>query len=330
MMLKRFFSCLVLLSGLEFAPAQVAIPPTAIPANTINTNDLGFLVRTVGIDWPGAGGSAWMNSVADMELALGPVTTNTGPGRLPSAGMAIDPTTGRYATNCANFLGGNNPNITAMLAEQGVGSTGSIVPSDSNGFWILDAKNFVYPYINCDANGPPGVNNGSFNSPQYPHNYFPGVPTSASSSKGNNWESIACSFMGYLYLPAGSTTLNVNSDDGFLLMLSPLPNPYDARGLVSVGEFDGGRGSATTTMSVSVAQAGWYTARLDYEQGAGGIVCEFFSTDSSGNNWLVNDTTSEQGPARVSDARDFPEFAIRFLFLRRTELNSRQTRLRRL
>ncbi len=307
MMLKRFACFLALLSGLGLAPAQVAIPPTTISPTNVNTSDLGFLVRTVGIDWPNAGGSAWMNSVANMELALGPVTTNTGPGRLPSAGAAIDPTTGRFATNCANFLGGNNPNITAMLAEQGVGSTGSAVPSDTNGFWVLDAANFVHPYINCDANGPPSVANGVFNSPQYPHNYFPGVPTCANPSKGNNWESIACSFMGYLNLPAGSTTLNVNSDDGFLLMLSPLPNPYDARGLVSVGEFDGGRGSATTTMTVNIAQAGWYTARLDFEQGQGGILCEFYSTDSSGNNWLVDDTTSTKALRAYPTPETFPD-----------------------
>src|SRR5208282_641549 len=179
-----------------------------------------------------------------------------------------------------------------MLAEQGVGVTGSIVPADSNGFWVLDAKNFTYPYINCDGNGPPTVGNGVFNYPQYPHNYFPGVPTCANPAQGNNWESIACSFMGYIWLPAGVTTLNVNSDDGFLLMLSPLPNPYDVRGLVAVGDYDAGRGSATSTMTVSVSQAGWYTVRLDYEQGAGGIVCELFSTDSNGQNWLVNDTSS--------------------------------------
>jgi regulation of enolase protein 1 (concanavalin A-like superfamily) len=292
-----------LFAGLGPASAQVVIPPTTIPPSLVSSNDPGFLVRTVSIDWPGAGSSAWMNSVANMEQALGPVTTNTGPKRWPSAGTAIDPTTGHYATNCANFLGGLNPRIGTILAEQGTGTTGSTVPADSNGFWILDATNFVHPYINCDANGPPTVNNGVFNSPQYPHNYFPGVPTCADPSQGNNWESIACSFMAYLYLPVGVTTLNVNSDDGFLLMLSPLPNPYDARGLVMVGEYDGGRGSATSTMTVDVTRAGWYTVRLDYEQGAGGIVCEFFSTDSSGNNWLVNDMTS----AKALRAYPMPE-----------------------
>ena len=218
-------SLVALLAGVGLALAQVAIPPTTISSSAVNTNDLGFLVRTVAIDWPGAGSSGWMNSVANMEQVLGPLTTNTGPSHLPSAGMAIDPTSGYYATNCANFLGGENPNIAAMLAEQGAGITGCVVPADSNGFWVLDAKNFTYPYINCDGNGPPSVGNGVFNYPQYPHNYFPGVPTCANSAQGNNWESIACSFMGYLWLPAGVTTLNVNSDDGFLLMLSPLPNP---------------------------------------------------------------------------------------------------------
>jgi regulation of enolase protein 1 (concanavalin A-like superfamily) len=303
---KRVTRFAVFLAGAGLASAQVAIPPTTISAGAVNTNDLGFLVRTVGIDWPGAGGSAWMNSVANMEQALGPVTTNTGPNHLPSAGTAVDPTTGYYATNCANFLGGQNPNIAAMLAQQGVGITGCVVPADSNGFWILDAKNFAYPYINCDGNGPPSVGNGVFNYPQYPHNYFPGVPTCANPAQGNNWESIACSFMGYIWLPAGVTTLNVNSDDGFLLMLSPLPNPYDVRGLVALGEYDAGRGSATSTMMVNVTKAGWYTVRLDYEQGAGGIVCELFSTDSNGQNWLVNDTNSATALFAYPTPETFP------------------------
>ncbi len=303
LVIRRIAWIWALFAGMGLCWAQVAIPPTTIPPSLVSSNDPGFLVRTVSVDWPGAGGSAWMNSVANMEQALGPVTTNTGPSRLPSAGTAIDPTTGHYATNCANFLGGLNPRIATMLAEQGTGTTGSTAPADTNGFWILDAANFARAYINCDANGPPTVSGGVFNSPQYPHNYFPGVPTCANPNQGNNWESIACSFMAYLYLPAGVTTLNVNSDDGFLLMLSPLPNPYDARGLVAVGEYDGGRGSATSTMTVSVTRAGWYTVRLDYEQGQGGIVCEFFSTDSSGNNWLVNDMTS----AKALRAYPMPE-----------------------
>jgi regulation of enolase protein 1 (concanavalin A-like superfamily) len=303
---NRVALLLAFLAGVGLASAQVAIPPTTISAGAVNTNDLGFLVRTVGIDWPGAGSSAWMNSVANMEQVLGPVTTNTGPRHLPSAGTAIDPTSGYYATNCANFLGGANPNIAAMLAEQGAGITGCVVPADSNGFWVLDTKNFTYPYINCDGNGPPTVGNGVFNYPEYPHNYFPGVPTCANPAQGNNWESIACSFMGYMWLPAGVTTLNVNSDDGFLLMLSPLPNPYDVRGLVVVGEYDGGRGSATSTMTVSVAQAGWYTVRLDYEQGGGGIVCELFSTDGNNQNWLVNNTNSATALFSYPTPETFP------------------------
>jgi len=290
-MFKRILCGFTVAAGMASAQAQVALPASAIPASAVNTNDLGFLVRTVAIDWSGAGSSAWMNSVADMELALGPVTTNTGPGGRPSAGSAVDPTTGYYATNCANFSGGENPNITSMLSQQG--TTGNLVQADSNGFWVLDAKNFVSPSINCDANGPPTVANGVFNSPSYPHNYFPGVPTCAAAGKGNDYESVACSFMGHTHLPAGTTTLNVNSDDGFLLWLSPLANPYDARGLVQAGEFDGGRSSATTTMQVTAPEAGWYTVRLDFEQGTGGILCEFFSTDQNGNNVLVNDTTTK-------------------------------------
>ncbi len=298
-MLKRTLALFIVLAGLGLVRAQVVIPPSVIPANSVNTNDLGFTVKTVAVDWSGAGGSAWMNSVVNMELALGPVSTNTGPGGRPSAGWAIDPTTGSFATNCANFLGGKNPRIAAMLAEQG--TTGSLVPADTNGFWLFDATNFTHAYINCDANGPPTINNGVFNSPTYPHNYFPGIPSDANPNLGNDYESIACSFMGYIYFSAGVTTLNVNSDDGFLLWMSPMANPYDARGLVELGEFNGGRGAGTTTMQVSVPQAGWYSVRLDFEQGGGGIECEFFSTDKSGNNVLVNQFNTVAAPVPTLD-----------------------------
>ena len=52
---NRVALLLAFLAGVGLASAQVAIPPTTISAGAVNTNDLGFLVRTVGIDWPGAG-----------------------------------------------------------------------------------------------------------------------------------------------------------------------------------------------------------------------------------------------------------------------------------
>jgi hypothetical protein len=85
---KRVTRFLAFLAGVGLASAQVAIPPTTISAGAVNTNDLGFLVRTVGIDWPEAGSSGWLNSVANMEQVLGPVTTRV-PAVCPRRGRPL-------------------------------------------------------------------------------------------------------------------------------------------------------------------------------------------------------------------------------------------------
>jgi hypothetical protein len=227
-----------------------------------------------------------------MEIALGPVSRRTGNG-LPSAGMAVNQMTGLYSTNAANFLGGFNPNIGIMLAEQfGNLLGGCIVPADSNGFWTLNAADFGHAYINCDAGPGPLDQYGPFCAPLYPKNYFPGIPATTEADFGNNWDEFAVSFMGYVFLNSGTNIFNVNSDDGFILFVSPSPNPNDLASLVMAGEYAYSRGASTTVMPVVIVQSGWYSVRLDYFQGAGQTECAFFSSDANGNDILINDTTS--------------------------------------
>jgi hypothetical protein len=304
MLKKSLYGLAALVLGFESASA-LTLPVSQIPASaltTITNQPLGFTVRTIGTDDVDTGNNGIFNNAVPFFQALGPVSTNTVNG-LPSAGLVPSAATpGFYATNAANFLGANNPGWAGILAADSYNATvdGSAIAADANGFWAFNAANFTNAYINCDANAGADDNNGPFVSnlangstntaANYPKNYFPGVPTTVGD--GNSYENVEVSFAGYMFLPAGTVTFNANSDDYTQVLVSPLLNPQDASGQIVVIPFTaGGRGSATSTEAVTVPSSGWYSVRVDFEQGTGGIVCAFFTTDAKGNNVLVNDTT---------------------------------------
>jgi sugar lactone lactonase YvrE len=229
----------------------------------IGTNTPGFTVRVSQIDYAGADASAVMNSVANMETALGPVTTNGTDAGLPSAGLFVDPHTGLYCANAAN------------LSE-----------ADTNGYF------FVPGYINMDIGGS-SAQNGDFTSNDgvggWPKSPFPGIPGFSQSNP--NTSEFAVAFTAYVHLQAGQTEFGVDSDDGFLLTLSAVANPNDAFSRVTVGEFNGLRGWADSLIKVSVPTNGSYALRLDYEQGGGAANCELF-TVIDGVRILVNETNN--------------------------------------
>jgi len=287
-----------LLLGAQMAPAQqmTTLPASQIPASalsSITNQPIGFNSRTVSIDYSGSGGlmnNLDTSGLSYMEEALGPVSTNTASG-LPSAGTIISPDDGFYATNCVNFNGNTDPNFSTIVSQNGF----SMGASDANGYWLITTANAGAPYINGDSVSATD-NNGPFDSPTYPKTAFPGVPTwdNTSNSGHQPYEAFAVSYTGYVYLPAGTTYLNCNSDDYFECFMSPALNVNDARYQATVANFTtGGRGSATTTFGVTTPSAGWYSVRLDYEQGTGGDVCAFFTSTASGANpVLVNDTST--------------------------------------
>ncbi len=61
-----------------------------------------------------------------------------------------------------------------------------------------------------------------------------------------------------------------------------------------LGQFDSeaGRGTAETTFSFGVPQAGVYPLRLEWNNGGGAYSCEWYTVDASGNRTLVNDTVA--------------------------------------
>lgn len=115
----------------------------------------------------------------------------------------------------------------------------------------------------------------------------------------------------YLEFPsAGTYTLGVNSDDGFGLWACYL-NPKSRFGSISVGAYDGTRGSGDTLFNVSVSKAGIYPFRLVYFNVGGGGNVSWFNvvTNSSSTNYVLindpSDTTALKAYATSSLASPF-------------------------
>lgn len=115
-----------------------------------------------------------------------------------------------------------------------------------------------------------GENNGSIR----PDLGMPGIPGTGGSTDG-----ISAEVLTWLDLPAGDHTLIVNSDDGFLLSMGG-SHPSD-QFATFVGQFNGGRGAADTTMRIKVTKAGVYATRLTWEEGGGGANVEFVEVKGS-------------------------------------------------
>jgi hypothetical protein len=118
----------------------------------------------------------------------------------------------------------------------------------------------------------PGITGGDDN----------GDPTSPTYN--NN---IVSSAKTYLSLKQGFYTFGVNSDDGFRVIASA--SAGDLAG-VTLGEFNGGRGSSDTLFSFYAPADGVYPFTIEWWEGGGGANCEFFYVDqTSGTKRLIND-----------------------------------------
>ena len=103
---------------------------------------------------------------------------------------------------------------------------------------------------------------------------------------GGSADGIVAEILGYLELSKGLHTLGVNSDDGFKLSFGP--NAKDAMGVIA-GEFDGGRGAASSIFNIVAEEDGLYPVRLLWYEAGGGANVEFFSVDKKGKMILIND-----------------------------------------
>ena len=110
---------------------------------------------------------------------------------------------------------------------------------------------------------------------------MPGLPAKNGSSEG-----VAGEIITFLELPAGVIKMGVNSDDGFRTTAGTL---HDAFKILTLGEFEGGRGAGDTIFSFTVPEAGIYPFRTVWEQGGGDANIEWFTVQEDGTKVLVND-----------------------------------------
>ena len=178
---------------------------------------------------------------------------------------------------------------------------------------IIDA-NTGQPYVNLAASqltnlglytDPGTINyeqNASFAGFFGGDKPFPGIPPAYAPF-------VAMSATAFLDLPAGNYGFGVRSDDGFKLDTGPALGSTN----ITLGIYEGGRGSDETTFSVVVGTRGLYPVRLLYYQGVGGGDVEFYSFDpTTGARILVND------PANTNSIKAYRVAGYRMLNTRVT------------
>jgi hypothetical protein len=129
--------------------------------------------------------------------------------------------------------------------------------------------------VNWNQDAPGGPQQGNFGA----ESQIPGIT-------GGN-DNIVSEITGWLELPAGTTTIGVNSDDGFTFSVGS--NPRDYFGRTVAGVFDGGRGADDSTFDVVAPVAGLYPIRVLWWEGTGGANIELFTRDAAGVRHLIND-----------------------------------------
>jgi hypothetical protein len=108
---------------------------------------------------------------------------------------------------------------------------------------------------------------------------------------------------------AGNYGFGVRSDDGFKLDTGPALGSTN----MTLGIYEGGRGSDETMFSLVVGTRGLYPVRLLYYQGVGGADVEFYSFDpTTGARILVND------PANTNSIKAYRVAGYRMLNARVT------------
>lgn len=141
--------------------------------------------------------------------------------------------------------------------------------------------------INYDKDPATDGKQGNFDN----DGLIPGFP----GSGPNQYDNAALEATTYLKFPAaGVYTMGVSSDDGFRVTIAK--SAGQKLGGVTLGQYIGGRGAGIpgTLFTFVVQQAGFYPARLIWENGGGGSSVEWFSVKTNGSYVLVNDTTDPE------------------------------------
>lgn len=187
-----------------------------------------------------------------------------------AAYMATDNTRPLY--QLAGYLGVNEADPNAQGVAAGVG----VVGANSN----LPITFEIPTVINLEQEGGLNGSNGNIQ----PDEQMPGIPGTTGGIDGIVGEIIT-----YVELPAGKTTMIVNSDDGFRTTCGRIPDIFQAQ---IAGEYNAGRGASDTAFTVYVQEAGTYAFRTVWEEGGGGANVEWLSVKADGTKVLLNDTAN--------------------------------------
>jgi len=175
------------------------------------------------------------------------------------------------------------------------------LPYDNQLSYTADAEGY---YIDPDVvnSGDPAPTStvtqfGNFTDVNgYPDEPLPG------NAVGDN---IAAEWLTFLDLKKGMYQMGVNSDDGFKVTAGlNARDPFAA----SLGQFDGGRGSADTLFNFYVDSDGIYPFRLIWYEGGGDANVEWFMVTPNGKV-LINDLTKPADTVKAYAAATAPVYS---------------------
>jgi hypothetical protein len=214
----------------------------------------------------------------------------------------------------SGVLNAVQPNTIRWTEEQLVGAHGpnhaDLTGAGADGYLTFAGADLAHT-VNFDLVGSHDGNfqpNGTATAgPGYADNPWPG------SDNATTWDNSAEEFIGYMYFNSpGLYQFGVSSDDGFKVTVGT--NPKDWINSTVCGFYNGGKSASDVTYFVNVTNAGYYPMRLLWENGNGGCNCEWFSVDTSGTRYLVNDPdpTNTTGIAFYYSGPQLPAYVAEY------------------
>ncbi len=272
--------------------AQLTVNGTAVVDQTVTSTN--GVTTVYGYVIPALAASASATAQLVYSTSAGGPFTNTWSYTVPSftvlnaAWAVTGVNTTKPGFRIRAWQSGAQPNNIQYTQEQLAGLQG-----DNN----VDPTLFnehVYSQTYTDYNGVINFNisgqAGDFQTyDDYGDMAFIGIPALNTGLTG----SMSVEGLCYLYFDhPGLYTMGVNSDDGF--MVTAGANPADWLTQTVLGQYNGGRGQATTSFSFVVTNAGFYPFRLIYENGNGelpgnGAELKWFMVEPTGSPALLND-----------------------------------------
>ncbi len=244
-------------------------------------------------------------ALAGLVLTMGAGSTFAGTTALP-AGLALNASTSSnrgfvvraFQAPAGTAVDNNFVRALAQINGTLKDATGTLIPNDSTPGGEAGGRHFV-DTVNFEREGAPfdlTDLDGNYLTSFTP-NYFPGIPGASASTEG-----FAVEIVGFVELPAGSTTFgvtvatdrtDVNDDDSYVVTAGA--NPRDIFGL-KIGEFERfappfrSDTRNENQWTVTTTAAGLYPMRLVYWQTGRGASLQWYTVNlETGSRILLND-----------------------------------------